>query len=127
MLSFASFKMFKSDQLKSNMDAIGGGTFGSATTSLTLFELICRRYLKPGFYQGWNVKRGGEGKLLAGDFFTLSSKSHPSVHTQRKFQSLSFIGRVLSPQAFCFEGCLKIVMPEVKSGRSQASLALGFN
>ena len=48
MLSFPSLKMFKSDQLKSNMDAIGGGTFGSATTCPTLVELICRRYLKPG-------------------------------------------------------------------------------
>ena len=59
MLSFASFKKFKSDQLKSNMDVIGGGTFGSATTSPTLFELIRRQYLKPGLgymliYQGWD-------------------------------------------------------------------------
>ena len=89
MLSFASLKMFKSDQLKSNMDAIGGGTFGSATTSPTLVELIRRRYLKPGLgcmliYQGWDVKRGGEGKLLAGDFFCPFKQITPfSAHPKK--------------------------------------------
>ena len=133
MLSFASLKMFKSDQLKSNMDAIGGGTFGSATPQSHFGRVNLPSVFKTRLGVHVDLPRLGclerwRGKIVSWlIFFAFSSKSHPSVHTQRKFQSLSLIGRELSPQGFCFEGCLKIVMPEVKSGRSQASLALGFN